>query len=296
MLANLKDSTLAPIKTWRQLLRAAAHTLSQCSDVANPQLEARRIISHVFQISDIDVMMQGVEPLLPSQASLLPELHAIVQERLGHKPLSKILGFRTFWHDTFYVTEDTLDPRPETEGVIEHACALFQNSLPQHILDLGTGTGCILLSLLREFPEAHGVGVDISSRALDVARINTQRLGLEKRARFLEGTWFQPLRDNTLFNLVVSNPPYISHGEIASLAPSVQLFDPLEALDGGKDGLEAYRTLAKGLKNCLRRGGWFVFEIGYNQGSEVLKLFQNFQPHLAQDLGGHDRYIIGQKT
>ncbi len=217
-----------------------------------------------------------------------------VRRRLAHEPVGRILGEREFWGLTFRLSPGTLEPRPDTETLVEAAlAALRDRGAPLRILDLGTGSGCILVALLSELPEAQGVGSDRSHDALLTARGNAERNGVGGRAHFLAGDWAAALA--TRFDLIVSNPPYIPSSEIAGLAPEVSRHDPLAALDGGPDGLDAYRAIIGELPRLLAPRAVAAIEIGHHQAAAVGALAAGrglALCRLAQDLGSRDRVLL----
>ncbi len=222
-------------------------------------------------------------------------LEAMVLRREAREPLSHILGAWGFWSLDLAVSKDVLTPRPETERLIEIALGHLGQG-PLKILDLGTGSGAILLSLLQERPDAMGLAVDRSPAALQTAMQNAQSLKLDTRTMFVEGDWDAALPHGP-FDLVVSNPPYIAHDEIATLEPEVRRYEPVLALDGGMDGLDAYRAILPLLPHYIKPGGAFVLEIGADQGAAVSDMAQA-QAGLgdicvSQDLGGRDRVVSG---
>lgn len=190
-------------------------------------------------------------------------LEDAVNARIARQPVSQIIGRRAFWQYEFEVTPDVLDPRPDTETLVETALQIPFDT----VLDLGTGSGCILLTLLAERPGARGLGVDISVPALDVATRNAARLNLSDRAEFRRSSWMAEVSEK--FDLVVSNPPYIDSATYRTLAPEVQEWEPRGALEAGADGLEAYRVLARDTPRALRPGGRLLLEIGYDQADTV---------------------------
>ena len=196
----------------------------------------------------------------------------------------------------FNVTKDTLTPRPDSETLIAAAIKEFDNpNSPLNILDLGTGTGCLLLALLSEFPKARGLGVDLSPAALDVARHNAQMLGLMNRAEFQISNWTKDIVGNNKFDLIVCNPPYIGLDEKETLSPEVRDHEPAIALFSGLDGLDDYRTLAGELKCYIKDGGIIVLEIGYKQAKKVKKIFNNSGYNdicVKKDLGERDRCLL----
>jgi len=212
----------------------------------------------------------------------------VVAVRSLHQPVSHIIGKRDFWNHTFLVNASVLDPRPDTESLVAAALKVPFDT----VLDLGTGSGAIILSLLAEMPQAAGVATDISAEALDTAQRNAGRIGVSDRVRFMEANWFEGLSGR--FDLIVSNPPYVSAAEMATLAPEVRDWEPHLALTPGGDGLGAYRRLAAGLGGFLAPGGRAFFEIGYQQAADVLKIFTDAgfdQLEVLQDMSGHDRVV-----
>jgi release factor glutamine methyltransferase len=216
--------------------------------------------------------------------------------------MAYILGEREFWGLAFKVTPDVLVPRPDSETMIEAALALLPDrARPWRLLDLGTGSGCLLLTLLREFPNASGVGLDASPRALDVARANARDLSVADRATLIAGDWREPDWTAALpgapFDLVVSNPPYIEAAAIDGLMPEVARFEPRLALDGGADGLAAYRRIATDGPKIVTRGGFLAVEGGEGQVSDIIDIFLasgfvSLPPW--KDLGGIERVIAAR--
>lgn len=216
----------------------------------------------------------------------------LVARRVGREPFSHIAGHRDFWKHRFKVTRDVLDPRPETELLVE--CALAEPF--SKVLDLGTGSGCILISLLVERPEARGVGSDISERGILVAGENAETLGVVDRLVLPLSEWFDDVGGK--FDLIVSNPPYIAAAEMAGLAPEVRDYEPRVALTDEGDGLGAYRRIAAGAPNHLRPGGRLLVEIGPTQGDAVSVLFRDagLDPvRVYPDLDGRDRVVEARR-
>jgi release factor glutamine methyltransferase len=214
-----------------------------------------------------------------------------IRQRAARKPVSKILQGRSFWKWDFYITADVLDPRPDTETLVEAAL-----SEPfARVLDLGTGSGCILLSLLDERPNAVGIGTDISTAALEVAQLNAVPMGLTGRATFVASDWFS--RITGTFDLIVSNPPYIAEADMAGLDPEVRDHDPHIALTPGGDGLDAYRAIAAGVAAHLVPGGRVLLEIGPTQGRDVAGLLAGaglVDIHILPDLDRRDRVVAAR--
>lgn len=240
----------------------------RAAGVPSPELDARLLVCTACGLSHEDFAARPERPLGEDERAVLARLSA---RRLRREPVSRILGAREFWGRDFLLGPETLDPRPDTETLIGAGLALLREAARDgarlDILDLGTGTGCILLTLLAELPGMRGVGVDIAPGALEVARANAGRLGLAGRARFVQGSWTSGLEG--AFDLVVSNPPYVPSGEMAGLEPEVSQFEPARALDGGADGLQAYRVIAADIARVLRPGGHVLLELGAGQRDAV---------------------------
>lgn len=255
-----------------------------------PELDARLLVLAVTGATDIEMIR---EPGAPMTADEEERLAAFERRRLAREPVSRILGTREFWGLAFAVTPATLDPRPDSETLIEASLKLLENVARPRLLDLGTGTGCLLLTLLHERPDASGIGVDISEAALEVARGNAARLGLAGRAVFHRASWTAGLSEK--FDLVISNPPYIASGEIAGLDEDVRGHDPMLALDGGADGLDAYRAIAAALPDILTQAGHGVVELGQGQAEAVRDIFEAAGCavlRVVPDLSGTPRALV----
>lgn len=240
----------------------------------------------------IEDLAGGSDPIDQAAATRLNDALA---RRLAGEPLWRILGAREFWGLSFSLSPATLEPRPDSETLIEaalsHLAARRHDEL--RMLDLGTGTGCLLIATLREFPQAGGLGIDLSPDAVATASGNAARNGVAGRAAFRQGDWTAGIEES--FDLILSNPPYIGSGEIAGLDRAVREHDPLLALDGGADGLAAYRALAVALPRHLKPGGLAILEIGAGQEEAVVALMrQAGLDHLdsRRDLGGHIRALV----
>ena len=226
----------------------------------------------------------------PATAAETERFYRVIAAREHRTPVSQIVGERLFWGRAFRVTADVLDPRPETETLIAHA---LEGPPARRILDLGTGSGCILLTLLAEWPGATGLGVELSAAALEVAAGNARALGLDGRADFRAGDWCAGVEGR--FDLVVSNPPYLAEAELAALEPEVRLHEPRAALSGGRDGLEAYRRIAAGVGDLLAPDGRAMLEIGPTQAAAVSAIFaaEGLAPvRILADMDGRDRVVV----
>lgn len=274
----------------RNLIRDLSPLLED-SDVENPLRELRLIIAHVLSKTYEEIYFGDDQEIGEKD---LQKIKDCVNLRCQHMPLAKILGQKEFWGMPFLVTMDTLDPRPESETLIEGIEALIKDvSLPLRILDLGTGSGCLLLSSLSLFPQATGVGIDLSNRALHVAKKNALRLGFADRSDFLFSDWFGGVSGT--FDIILSNPPYIPEGTTLSLET---LHDPASALFAAERGLLAYRLILERAAPYLNPGGYLVFEIGVDQAFDIIDLaLQNhFKLVLARkDLLGHTRCLVFKK-
>ena len=266
------------------LLREAAARLA-AAGIDAPEREARLILRWASGLEAAALSTRLGEVPEVGEAARLSEA---VSRRAARIPLSHITGRRAFWQHEFLVTPDTLDPRPETEVLVGWA---LEGPPPRRIIDLGTGTGCILLSLLDEWPQAQGLGIDASPAALAVARANAAALGLAARAAFRQGDWLDGVAGPA--ELIVSNPPYLASAELADLAPEV-LAEPRAALDGGSDGLAPYRRIAAGLSAALAPGGSVLLEIGPAQADavgDILRAAGLRHVDLRRDLDGRPRVV-----
>lgn len=272
---------------------ALAHLTRVLADagIDTPQRDARFLLQGLLGLDGAQMLSGASRPL--GDAS--ERVSDAALRRAAHEPVSRILGHREFYGRDFVVTPDVLDPRPDTEAVIELALDVITaaglKGREISIADVGTGSGVLILTLLAELSRARGVATDVSPAALDVARRNADRLGIADRVRFVATTGLDGCSGP--FNLVVSNPPYISTDEIAGLAPDVRNFDPLLALDGGEDGLHVYRQIAGNIVE-LQRPLLVVLEVGSTQADAVEAIFSRIGARpigRRRDLGGHDRAV-----
>jgi len=257
--------------------------------IETADLEARILLEDIAGISR-DEFFFSKDKELPK--NIAADIETIIRRRITGESLGRILGYRDFWKSRFILSPDTLEPRPDTETLIEEV--MRDNISPKTILDLGTGTGCILLSLLQEYPEAHGVGIDKAEGACITARENARRLGLDSRVTILNGSWFDPLPTDSKFDVIVSNPPYIPSAEIRNLQVEVKNHDPILALDGGDDGLLPYKYLCSNLKKYLVTDGIVVLEFGVGQAGDIIRIVEDAGATLIRvtnDLSGHARVI-----
>jgi release factor glutamine methyltransferase len=237
-----------------------------------PELDARILMSHALELGHTALVQAGQRRL---EATEIARIEALTARRLAHEPIARITGIKEFWGLSLKVTPAVLVPRPETETVVEQVLAILDRadarSRALRIADLGVGSGAILIALLTELPNAHAIGTDRDPAALAVARENAQHLGVAARAAFIACDFGAALARGC--DIVVTNPPYICTDEIAELEPDVREFDPRHALDGGRDGLAAYRAIAIDAQRILAPGAHLIAEIGKGQGDAVASVF-----------------------
>jgi release factor glutamine methyltransferase len=261
-----------------------------------PRREARLLLAEAMSTTP-EALLRDAHAAAPPEAAARFEM--MLARRLAHEPMALILGHTGFWTLELEVSGDTLIPRADSEAVVELALRLG-GARPQHLLDLGTGTGCLLLALLAEWPQARGIGLDLNPGAAALAARNAARNGLAGRACFLAGHWAEAL--GARFDLILSNPPYIESAAIPGLMPEVAWHEPLTALDGGADGLDAYRAILAELPRLLAPGGHAILELGMGQGPAVTRLAapQGLEVRGMQaDLNGRDRAMaigVARKT
>jgi release factor glutamine methyltransferase len=267
----------------------AAQGRLKAGRIDSPAIDARLLLEAATGAGRVDILTDPYRAVTPEQAQALD---AMVERRLRREPVSRILGRKGFWKILLTVTPDVLSPRPDTETLLDVVLKAKAEREAFTACDLGTGSGAILLALLAERPAAKGVGTDVSSEALAVARENAANLDLNGRATFIRTDWAAGFADAS-FDVVLSNPPYIPSGDIPGLDPEVRDHDPHLALDGGADGLDAYRALAPEIARILKPGGLYAVEIGWDQGEAVRGLFEaaGLEARVVRDLGDRDRVV-----
>lgn len=265
--------------------------------IEEPKLEARMMVASVLNLGTNDLFFSCPE-LNVEQEKQLAEL---VEKRLNHYPLCKLLGKKGFYKYDFIVSEDVLSPRPDTEILVEAAIKYAKENKAQKILDLGTGSGCIILSVMGDVAGLNGMALDSSEKALKIAEKNAEKLGLENRVKFEKGNWFDKdivRRLGQDYDLIVTNPPYIPTGDIQNLEEEVKAHDPLQALDGGADGMLHYKQIAKVGYVMLKEGGQIFIEGGIGQEKQISDIFakEGFSLiNILKDYGGINRCIILKK-
>jgi len=280
---------LTLVKAW-----TSARERLKSAGIDSPAIDARLMLEAAAGVSRVDIVSDPYRELSAEQAATFEDY---LTRRGAREPVSHILGRKGFWKIMLGVTRDVLTPRPDTEVIVDSVLAAFDEARHFNILDLGVGSGAILLAILAERPNGKGLGVDISTEALAVARENAANLGLEKQVALLRGDWTQGLGDQT-FDVVVANPPYIPSDDIETLDPEVRDHEPRLALDGGADGLDAYRILAPEILRVLKPDGVFAVEIGWDQSKAVEALFVAAgaeDVRTRKDLADRDRVVGGAK-
>jgi len=278
------------VKTWK-----AGRERLETGGIDQPVIDARLLLEAAAAVTRVEIVTDPHRMLTTAQ---METYDGYIERRLRREPVSQILGRKGFWKIMLGVTKDVLTPRPDTEVIVDEALKAFPEFMAFNVLDLGVGSGAILLAILAERPAAKGLGVDISEEALAVARENAANLDLDNRVALLRGDWTAGLGDKT-FDLVVSNPPYIATAEIETLDPEVRDHEPRLALDGGADGLDPYRILAPEIMRVLKDGGMFAVEIGHTQSAQVEALFRAAGAkgvRTIQDLALRDRVVAGAKN
>lgn len=274
--------------------RRACVAALRAANIETADLDARLLLQGALDCDATELARDPERVLNDKQAARLADVAA---QRLAHKPVSRIFGKREFYGRDFIINERVLDPRPDSETLIETALDYLPPGAALTILDLGTGSGCLLLTLLAERNTARGVGADVSPHALDVARDNAAQLGVAARAAFIESDWFKNITGH--FDMIVANPPYLAPGEMEFLARDVADYDPHLALYGGSDGLDPYRLICREAGDYLNPDGHLIFEIGALQASRVMAIMHEagfLGVALRQDLAGRDRVVYGQKA
>jgi len=275
-------------------LMMASRARLRAAELHTPDLDAQLLVEWTTGATRLD-MISSPEKLIDEEQ--VAKLNDALERRIAGEPVHRIIGMREFYGLPFRLSPETLEPRPDTEALVELVAPYVEKLIDTQeralMLDMGTGTGAIVISLLHRFEKLHGVGLDVADGALATARINAAANGVSERFAALKSDWFSTVAGR--FHLIVSNPPYIPHEEIAALSLEVREHDPMAALDGGADGLDFYRALASGAGEYLYEGGIVAVEIGAGQFDDVSAIFESAQFYLidsASDLGGHRRAMV----
>ena len=287
------DSVAGP-QTIRRALAAGVELLS-AAGIESGRLDAEVLLRHALRIDRTELYLRLDDPVCIEQRRAL---HLFLQRRMRHEPIAYITARQEFWSLDFRITPDVLIPRPETERLVETAletASEFPADLPLRILDIGTGSGVLAISLAKELPQAQVFASDISSAAVALARANAARHGLAERISFVVGDLFEGIHTDRLFTVILANPPYVRSRQLPALPRAVKDWEPHLALDGGTDGLDFYRRIASHAYSYLMPGGVLLLEIGFDMATDVLNLFSG-QPNyerarIIRDYAGRDRVI-----
>ena len=276
------------MQTHADLLNAATSRLIDAGS-DTPKLDARLLLQHICGLEHAGLISRMGEALASKQAD---EFESLINQRITGRSVHRIIGYREFFGHRFELCSDTLEPRPDTECLVERVLADDHGPNPRFV-DIGTGSGAIAISLLKALPDARAVASDISAGALNMAKSNARALGVEGRIELLQCSYLDDLAGQ--FDFLVSNPPYITTETIKSLESQVRDYDPMIALDGGADGLDAYREILKFARSVVKPGGKLYFEIGYDQSEELKMLSFEYGLEcidVVQDLAGQDRAVV----
>lgn len=294
----MSSTVTPPPVVWsiRELLRWTTNYLSE-KGLESPRLDAQILLAHSLQCSRIELVARSDEVPPEAQRTAFREL---VKRRVAGTPVAYLTGTKEFYLLPFAVSPAVLIPRPDTETLVLEAIQRLKPVAAPRVLDLGTGSGCIATAMAVQLPAARVTAVELSPEALDIARQNVRRHGVADRVTLLHGDLFAPIPPGSMFDAVVSNPPYIAHAELGSLMPDVRDHEPRLALDGGPDGLSFYRRIAGAAAAVLVPGGSLLLEIGAGQGDAIAALFRErpefTSPQLIRDAGGLPRVFAVKRA
>ena len=276
--------------TIKEILDYGVHQFKEISDV--PRKEIELLLMHICHLKKIDLILNADEDIKKENELKIKEL---IKKRKKGIPLQYIIGTQEFMGLNFIVTENVLIPRQDTEILIEEIISRFKNQSNLKILDIGTGSGAISISLAKFLKNAHIISIDISKEALIVAKSNAKKNNVANQITFIESNLFENLKTDESFDIIVSNPPYIPSKDILDLQKEVKNYEPMLALDGGEDGLDYYREITKKSVEFLKKEGLLAYEIGYDQGVDVSEMLKKDFHHIEiiKDLQKHDRVVLG---
>ena len=266
------------------------------NSIASAILEARILMSFVAKLSKEDIIFKATQINLSQDQE--EKYFDLIHKRIKKIPLTHLTNNREFFGNNFYVDENVLDPRPDSETLVEMMIKKYKNSSFLNLCEIGCGSGCLIISLLKHFKDWNATAIDISKKALEIAQKNAENNEVFGRIEFLESNLFKNFRDNQIFDIIISNPPYIPTADIENLQDEVRLYEPRIALDGGLDGLDFYRNIANQSRKFLKNNGNIFLEIGYNQHQEVVDIFEKFNFKFidsAKDLSGIIRVLEFEK-
>lgn len=281
-----------------EALNKAANKLKE-KGVDSNRIDAFLILGHALGLNREQIMLNQHLSLNKQQEE---KFLALLARREKYEPVSHIIGKREFYSNEFVVSSDVLDPRPDSESLIDLALKTFPEKNDKlRILELGVGSGCLIITLLKHLPHATGIGVDINEASLSIAKRNAISLKVDNRIELIKSDWFKNIADKAAdkFDLIISNPPYIKTNDIQNLQNEVKRFEPIMALDGGNDGLDCYKEIAKDAGNFLKESGFLILEIGQDQEKDVIKIFEDSGLKFVEDikdLGGIIRCLLFSKS
>ncbi|MCP4672866.1 MAG: peptide chain release factor N(5)-glutamine methyltransferase [Desulfobacula sp.] len=264
--------------------------------IDSPRLTGELLLAYTLDIKRLELYLQHDRPLSKKELSYFKVL---IKKRVENQPLAYIVGRKGFYDSDFTVTKDVLIPRPDTETLVEQALkVLKQNNKPCNILELGTGSGAVIISIAKKMPDHYYFASDFSSLALDIAQKNARKI-VKDKILFFASNWFAALHKKPCLDLIISNPPYIPSKDISALAPEIRNFEPMLALDGGKDGLDSFRTILKNADNYLVSKGVILFEMGFDQKEGLINIVNKYSYYKSikfiKDLAGHNRVAVIKK-
>jgi release factor glutamine methyltransferase len=276
--------------TINDILEYGIRQIKEISDV--PRKEIELLVMHACGLKRIDLILRSNETV---KKEVLEEIKVLVDKRLQGKPLQYLIGSEEFMGLNFIVTENVLIPRQDTEILVEEIISRFKRESNLRILEIGTGSGAISVSLAKFLKQPKLVSLDISKEALSIAKLNAKKNQVSDQITFIESNLFESLTVDESFDIIVSNPPYIPSKDILELQREVKDYEPMLALDGGEDGLDYYREITKKSVDYLKKDGLLAYEIGYDQGIDVLKILKDDFHHIEiiKDLQKHDRVVLG---
>lgn len=293
--ASDKDSavwTIAKLLSWTS-------DYFNSHDIDSPRLTAEMLLSHSLSMKRLDLYLQHDKPLSQEELALFKSL---IKRRVDREPVAYITGNKGFWTLDLDVTPDVLIPRPDTECLVETAIQVLPSmgdGIPLNILDLGTGSGAIILSIASERPDNRYYAVDVSAKAVQIASKNRDKSNIKASVSFIRGNWFGPFVKSCFFDLIVSNPPYIPRSDIAHLEPEITRYEPMLALDGDTDGLACIRSILTDAPSYLKDGGWLMMETGFDQKKAVMDIASGFgcyeEIEYLKDNAGHNRVVKMRK-